>query len=69
MFATSPKSSLCLAASCIAAIAAVGSIFEISSGTPQLGSTTTWAILLFSLPLTIILLYAAIRIAQSSMDN
>ncbi|NES08262.1 MAG: hypothetical protein F6K22_39155, partial [Okeania sp. SIO2F4] len=43
-----PKSSLFLGGSCIAAIAAVGSVFELSSGEPELGSLVTGVILSFS---------------------
>ena len=41
-----PKSGVLLAGSCVAAIAAVGSIFELSSGTPDWGTgphhSRTW---------------------------
>lgn len=60
-----PKSSLFLGASCVAAIAAVGSIFELSSGTPQLGGTVTGIILAASIPLGGFLFYAAIREAKA----
>lgn len=45
-----PKSGLFLGLSCIAAIAAVGSVFELTSGTPDLGTTVTTAILALSIP-------------------
>ncbi|MBD2462997.1 hypothetical protein H6G89_18310 [Oscillatoria sp. FACHB-1407] len=60
-----PKSGVFLAASCVTAIAAVGSIFELSSGTPQLGSTVTGVILALAVPLTGILFYAAVRSAKT----
>jgi uncharacterized membrane protein YfbV (UPF0208 family) len=60
-----PKSGVLLAATCITAIAAVGSIFELSSGNPQLGSTLTTAILALATPLTGVLFYAAIQVAKA----
>ena len=56
-----PKSGLLLMGSCITAIAAVGSIFELSSGTPELGTTVTGIILTASIPLTGLFFYAAVR--------
>ncbi len=55
------KSGVCLALCCISAIAAVGSIFELSSGTPELGSMTTGIILAASIPLTIVLFWTAVQ--------
>ena len=55
-----PKSGVLLMGSCIAAIAAVGSIFELSYGNPELGSLTTGLILAGSIPLTGILFWAAV---------
>jgi len=63
-----PKSSLLLAGSCVAAIAAVGSIFELSSGTPDLGSGPTIAILGLCLPLTGLLFYAAVKDARANQQ-
>jgi hypothetical protein len=60
-----PKSGALLAATCVTAIAAVGSIFELSSGDPQLGSVATSIILALAIPLTGILFYAAIRVARA----
>ena len=48
-----PKSSILLLLSCITAIAAVGCIFELSSGMPELGQTNTAIILAISVPATI----------------
>jgi hypothetical protein len=62
-----PKSALFLGASCVAAIAAVGSIFELSSGEPQLGSLVTTAILIVGFPLAGLLLYAAIVDAKANL--
>ncbi|MGF1495293.1 MAG: hypothetical protein ACFB8W_00500 [Elainellaceae cyanobacterium] len=61
-----PKSGVLLACSCVAAIAAVGSIFELSSGTPQLGSVTTGIILTLSIPLTGVFFYAAVQDARAN---
>ncbi len=48
------KSGILLLVSCIMAIATVGSIFELTSGNPEFGQTTTTLILISSIPLTII---------------
>ena len=61
-----PKSGVLLAVSCITAIAAVGSIFELSSGNPQLGSLVTGIILTLSIPLTGICFYAAVQDARAN---
>jgi hypothetical protein len=63
-----PKSALFLGGSCIAAIAAVGSIFELSSGQPELGATVTTVILLLSVPLGGLLFWAAVRDAQANQE-
>lgn len=60
------KSYLYLGGACIAEIAAVGSVFELSSGTPQLGTVITSIILTLSLPLGGFLFVAAIRNAQGN---
>ncbi|NCR38432.1 MAG: hypothetical protein GPJ21_00450 [Microcystis aeruginosa W13-11] len=56
-----PKSGVLLLLSCIAAIASVGCVFEISSGEPDLGNTTTGLILAASIPLTALLFWAAVK--------
>ena len=56
-----PKSGVFLGGSCISAIAAVGSVFELSSGIPQLGNVLTGVILAVSVPLTIVFFLAAVR--------
>jgi len=61
-----PKSGLFLSISCIAGIAAVGSIFELSSGEPQLGSLITGIILVASIPLGGLFFYAAVRDAKAN---
>ena len=55
-----PKSGVLLMGSCITAIAAVGSIFELSYGDPDLGFKTTGIILAVSIPLTALLFWAAV---------
>ena len=66
MVTMTPKSALLLGMSCIAAIAAVGSIFELSSGEAELGNLVTAIILAVSVPLVAICFYAAVRIAKAS---
>ena len=60
-----PKSMLFLGLSCIAAIAAVGSVFELTSGTPELGSTATTIILALSLPAAALSFLGAIKFADT----
>ncbi|PPS43514.1 hypothetical protein [Chroococcidiopsis sp. TS-821] len=66
MTTMTPKSGLFLGGSCVAAIAAVGSVFELSSGQPDLGVTATSVILAISIPLTGFLFYAAVRDAKAA---
>lgn len=56
-----PKSGLFLAGTCIAAIAGVGSVFEISSGDPDLGLLPTSIVLALSIPVTIVFFMAAVK--------
>lgn len=63
-----PKSALFLGISCIAAIAAVGSIFELSSGEPELGVQLTSIILALSIPLSGLLFFAAVRDAKANQS-
>ncbi|MBW4551989.1 MAG: hypothetical protein KME35_12915 [Aphanocapsa sp. GSE-SYN-MK-11-07L] len=63
-----PKSSAFLGISCIAFIAAVGSVFELTSGQAELGTIPTAIILALSIPLGISLFIAAIRDARASQD-
>lgn len=63
-----PKSGVLLGFSCIAAIAAVGSVFELSSGSPQLGSALTSLILVASIPLTGICFYLAVQDAKANQN-
>ncbi|MEO1093611.1 MAG: hypothetical protein AAFX01_01760 [Cyanobacteria bacterium J06638_28] len=62
-----PKSGLFLLCSCVAAIAAVGSVFELSSGQPDWGTTPTSVVLALSIPLVGIFFYAAVRDARANM--
>ena len=62
-----PKSGLFLGASCITAIAAVGSVFELSYGQPDFGFQTTAIILGLSLPLTIFFFIVAVRDARANI--
>lgn len=61
-----PKSGVFLGGSCVAAIAAVGSVFELSSGEAQLGNLVTGVILAVSIPLTVLLFFAAVRDARAN---
>ncbi|WP_017301795.1 hypothetical protein [Nodosilinea nodulosa] len=63
-----PKSGLFLAGSCIAAIAAVGSIFELSSGSPDWGTVPTTVILGLCVPLVGVLFYAAVKDAKANQE-
>jgi hypothetical protein len=56
-----PKSGGFLLVSCVAAIAAVGCVFELTSGNPDLGNTTTGLILAVSIPLTALCFWAAVQ--------
>jgi hypothetical protein len=62
-----PKSGVFLLGSCIAAIAAVGCVFELSSGTPDLGTTVTSLILAASIPLTGLFFWVAVQDARANM--
>lgn len=56
-----PKSGVFLGGSCITAIAAVGSVFELSSGIPQLGNLLTGVILAVSVPLSVVFFITAVK--------
>lgn len=60
------KSYLYLSAACVAAIAATGCIFELSSGEAQLGNLLTTAILVLSFPLGVICFITAVRLGRAS---
>lgn len=67
MYTMTPKSGIFLAGSCITAIAAVGSVFELTSGQPDLGTQNTAIILGLSIPLTIIFFLAAVKDAKANI--
>ena len=56
-----PKSGLFLAGTCIAAIAGVGSVFELTSGEPDLGVLPTGIVLALSIPITVIFFMSAVK--------
>ncbi len=62
-----PKSGLFLGGSCVSAIAAVGSIFELSYGHPDFGVPATAIILALSIPLTGLFFFAAVKDARANM--
>ena len=59
-----PKSGFFLLCSCVSGIAAVGSVFELSSGVPQYGTMVTSTILAISIPFGIIAFYTAVQAAR-----
>ncbi|WP_448525482.1 hypothetical protein [Parathermosynechococcus lividus] len=59
------KSYLYLLVACIAAIATIGSIFELSSGDAQLGTALTTGILVLSVPLGLGCFIAAVRLGRT----
>ncbi|HEY9771453.1 MAG TPA: hypothetical protein V6C71_23660 [Coleofasciculaceae cyanobacterium] len=68
MISMTPKSGVCLLLCCISAIAAVGSVFELSSGNPELGSMVTGLILAASIPLTVILFWIAVQDTKANQS-
>ena len=62
-----PKSGVFLLISCLTAIAAVGSVFELSSGSPELGKMTTGLILAGSIPVTGICFWAAVADTRANL--
>lgn len=69
MISMTPKSGVCLLLCCITAIAAVGSVFELSSGNPELGSMVTSLILAVSIPLTGILFWVAVQDTKANQGE
>ncbi|PSN18304.1 hypothetical protein C7271_13235 [filamentous cyanobacterium CCP5] len=63
-----PKSGLFLGGSCVAAIAAVGSIFELSSGQPDWGMIPTAAVLAFCIPATGLFFWIAVKDARANQQ-
>jgi hypothetical protein len=59
-----PKTGFCLLGSSISAIAAIGSVFELSSGNPELGMAVTGSILAATIPLTVVLFMTAVKSAS-----
>ena len=68
MISMTPKSGICLLLCGITAIAAVGSVFELSSGSPELGSMVTSLILAASIPLTGILFWVAVQDTKANQS-
>lgn len=68
MISMTPKSGICLLLCCITAIAAVGSVFELSSGSPELGGMVTGLILAASIPLTAILFWIAVQDTRANQS-
>ena len=68
MISMTPKSGICLLLCCITAIAAVGSVFELSSGSPELGTMVTGSILAASIPLTVILFWIAVQDTKANQS-
>jgi len=62
-----PKSGILLLLSCFAAIACVGSIFELTSGTPELGQVVTSIILTISIPLAVVSFILAVIDARANL--
>jgi hypothetical protein len=56
-----PLTGICLLGASISAIAAVGSVFELSSGAPELGVEVTGCILAAAIPLTGVLFFTAVK--------
>ena len=56
-----PITGFCLLGASISAIAAVGSVFELSSGAPELGIAVTGSILAAAIPLTVVFFITAVK--------
>jgi hypothetical protein len=59
-----PITGFCLLGASISAIAAVGSVFELSSGAPELGMAVTGSILAAAIPLTVVFFITAVKNSQ-----
>lgn len=68
MVSMTPKSGVLLLLCCVFAIAAVGCIFELSSGEPDLGMTYTSLILAASIPLTVISFVLAVQDTRANQE-
>ncbi|WP_193374712.1 MULTISPECIES: hypothetical protein [Moorena] len=64
-----PKSALFLMIACVAGIAAVGSIFELSYGDPELGNLVTGIILAASIPIGGLSFYLAVLDARANIKG
>lgn len=62
-----PKSGAFLGIACLTAIAAVGSMFELSSGDPDWGTAPTAVTLALSIPVGILAFRAAVKDARANM--
>jgi len=63
-----PKSGLFLAGTCITAIAAVGSVFELAYGEPDLGVVPTSVVLALSIPITVVFFMAAVKDTRENQE-
>ncbi len=63
-----PKSGALLGIACLTAIAAVGCMFELSSGDPDWGTAPTAIILALSVPSGILAFIAAVKDARANMQ-
>ena len=63
-----PKSGLFLAGTCITAIAAVGSVFELAYGEPDLGVLPTSIVLALSVPITVFFFMAAVKDTRENQE-
>jgi len=63
-----PKSGAFLGVACLSAIAAVGCMFELSSGNPDWGTAPTAVILALSLPACVGSFMAAVKDARANME-
>jgi hypothetical protein len=62
-----PKSGLYLGIACVCGVAAVGSVFEITSGQPDWGFVATWVALGVSLPAGIASFVVAVKDARANL--
>ena len=62
-----PKSGAYLGIACLTAIAAVGSMFELSSGDPDWGTAPTAIVLALSIPAGVLSFMAAVKDARANM--
>ncbi|MBC8123723.1 MAG: hypothetical protein H7Y22_18030 [Gemmatimonadaceae bacterium] len=61
------KAYLFLGVSCVTAIAAVGSVFELASGVPRFGTLTTAIILVVTAIATPVLFWSAIKAGRAAL--